>query len=122
MGPFPQAFSFSSYISLIASYHLRQGENSTQSVPFAEASLGSMESVVSVWVAMDPFLLPLRLSFLFWEIDTIIKAIIVQSIKDDSGHLMGSSSPSSLCISQLADAETVSASKAGLVLSQIFEF
>lgn len=58
--------------------------------------MGSLESVVSMGVAMGTSLLPLRLSFLFYETDTIIKAIIVQSTEDDSGHLLGSSSPSSL--------------------------
>lgn len=63
----------------------------------------------------------LMFSFLFWKTETIIKTIIVWSTDDDLGHLVDSSSPSFLCISEQAGTEADGASKAGLLLSQIFE-
>lgn len=62
----------------------------------------------------------MTLSLLFWKTDTIIKTIIVWSTDDDLGHLVDSSS-SFLCISELTGAEADGVSKAGLLLSQIFE-
>lgn len=62
----------------------------TQWDPIVLATLGILEPEVAIWVAMGTSLLPPRISFLLWELDTICKSIILLSTKDNSVQLLGS--------------------------------